>query len=124
MQGDSGRTAEALFEGCPAGLAACREVAAAVAALGDHAVRVSKTQVAFHAARRGFAYVWRPDRVGHPVAPAVLSVALPRQVPSARFREVVQLRAGLWMHHLLLTGAADVDAEVRGWLAEAYDAAG
>ncbi len=124
MSDDDGRTAEDLFAGSPEGLALHDAVAAAVAELGEHEVRVSRTQVTFRRPRRGFAYVWPPDRVGHHEAPAVLSVALPRRLLSERFRDVAQPRANLWMHHLWLTDVAQVDDEVRDWLAEAYDAAG
>jgi hypothetical protein len=55
--------------------------------------------------------------------PAVLSIALSRRVDSSRFKEVVQPSRGVWMHHLELNTAGDVDAEVTAWLREAFDAA-
>jgi hypothetical protein len=54
----------------------------------------------------------------------VLSVALPREVADPRWKEVVHPSPGVWMHHLELHSPAEVDDEVRAWLAEAYDAAG
>lgn len=73
---------------------------------------MTRSQVAFRC-RRGFAYVWMPGRyLAHPSTEVVLSVALPRHVPSPRFKEVVHPTAQQWLHHL------------EGWLTESYDAAG
>jgi hypothetical protein len=55
--------------------------------------------------------------------PAVLSIALPRRIDSARFKEIVHPSPHIWMHHLELRTADDLDAEVAGWLTEAYEAA-
>ena len=85
-------------------------------------VRVSKSQIAFRR-RRGFAYVWRPAQYIDSDVPAVLSIALGRQLHSSRFKEVVQPSAKVWMHHLELREPAQVDQEVKSWLREAYDAA-
>jgi hypothetical protein len=54
----------------------------------------------------------------------VLSIALPHEVVSDRFKEVVHPSSHVWMHHLELGDAAQVDDEVRAWLQEAYAAAG
>ncbi|HSF37204.1 MAG TPA: DUF5655 domain-containing protein [Nocardioides sp.] len=119
----AGRSPEDLFDGFPRGLAVCRAVEQAVAAIGDAAVVVSKSQVAFRR-RRGFAYVWRPGQYVDSEVPAVLSLALPREVVSHRFKEVVHPSSQVWMHHLELDDAAQVDNQVRAWLQEAYDGAG
>jgi hypothetical protein len=114
---------EELFAGFPESLAIYGVVADAVAAMGDATVVVSKSQVAFKR-RRGFAYVWRPGQyVGNDV-PAVLSIALPHEVASGRWKEVVHPSPRTWMHHLELRTAAEVDDEVTGWLREAYAEAG
>lgn len=123
MTGVAGRSPEDLFDGFPRGLAVCRAVEQAVAAIGDAAVVVSKSQVAFRR-RRGFAYVWRPGQYVDSEVPAVLSLALPREVVSHRFKEVVHPSSQVWMHHLELDDAAQVDNQVRAWLQEAYDGAG
>ena len=123
MTGVAGRSPEDLFDGFPRGLAVCRAVEQAVAAIGDAAVVVSKSQVAFRR-RRGFAYVWRPGQYVDSEVPAVLSLALPREVVSHRFKEVVHPSSRVWMHHLELDDAAQVDNQVRAWLQEAYDGAG
>ena len=115
---------ERFFDGDRTGLAIFRAVEAAVAGLGPAEVRTGRSQVSFRR-RRGFAYVWRPSRYLRRVTvPAVLSIALPRKVPSTRFKQVVNPSPGVWMHHLELRAPVEVDAEVVGWLREARGAAG
>lgn len=113
---------EDLFRGFPQGLAVCRAVQDAVAAIGEAGVRVTRSQVAFRR-RRGFAYVWRPGQYVRSDVPAVLSIALPRAVVSIRVKEVAHPSPGVWMHHVELGGPAEVDDEVVGWLTEAWAAA-
>lgn len=117
------RTPEDLFDGFPEGLAVCRAVQQAVATIGDASVAVTRSQVAFRR-RRGFAYVWRPGQYVDSDVPAVLSIALPREVTSERFKQVVHPARHVWMHHLELGDATQVDDQVRAWLREAYAAAG
>ena len=123
MTGEAGRRPEDLFDGFPRGLAVCRAVEQAVATIGDATVVVSKSQVAFRR-RRGFAYVWRPGQYVDSDVSAVLSLALPHEVVSDRFKEVVHPSSQVWMHHLELDDAAQVDDQVHAWLQEAYAAAG
>ena len=94
-----------------------------MAAIGPAEVRVTKSQIAFRR-RKGFAYVWRPGQYVRSDFPAVLSIALPEQLASDRFKEVVHPSAGVWMHHLELDDPGQVDDEVRDWLADAYASAG
>jgi Domain of unknown function (DUF5655) len=117
---DDGPTLTSLFEGVPDGLAIYRAVAKVVAAVGEAEVRVTKSQIAFRR-RRGFAYVWRPGQYVKSKVPAVLSIALPHQVASDRFKEVAHPSAKVWMHHLELTDPGQVDDEVRDWLTQAYE---
>lgn len=86
--------AEELFAGHPDGLAVYRAVAEAVRGLGECTV------------------------------PAVLSIALPAPLDSARVKQVVHPAPRVWMHHLELQGPGDVDDEARDWLRRAYEAAG
>lgn len=116
-------TPEDHFAGFPQGLQICRAVEHAVATLGDGSVRVTKSQVAFRR-RKGFAYLWRPGQYIASAVPAVLSIALPHQIRSDRFKEVAHPSANVWIHHLELRDAAEVDDEVRQWLADAYASAG
>jgi hypothetical protein len=123
MRDDVARRPEDLFDGFPRGLAICHAVQDAVSAIGEASMRVMTSQVAFRR-RRGFAYVWRPGQYVTSDVPAVLSIALPREVSSDRFKEVVHPSANVWMHHLELHEASELDDQVLGWLAEAYANAG
>jgi len=118
--GEDGRSPESFFQGFPDGLALFHAVEAAVSDAGEAEVRVTKSQIAFRR-RKGFAYVWRPGQYVTSEVPAVLSIALPRQVSSGRFKAVAHPSAAVWMHHLELTNPSEVDDEVRDWLVEAYD---
>lgn len=118
-----GRSAASLFDGFPAALAIHDRVAAIVGELGDVESRVTRSQVAFRHGR-GFAYVWRPGQYVRSDVPAVLSIALPREVASPRITEVVHPSPQVWMHHLELVDVSAVDDEVRGWLEEAWQHAG
>jgi hypothetical protein len=113
---------EDVFAGSPAGLSICARVLELVDDL-DVEVRSTRSQVALRR-RRGFAYLWHPGHYVRSDVPAVLSIALPAQVSSPRFKEVVHPAPGIWMHHLELDDPAQVDDEVLGWLHAAYDAAG
>ncbi len=97
-----------------------REVRDAVASVGEADVQVTKSQIAFRR-RRGFAYVWRPDQYVNSEVSAVLSIALSQEVRSRRFKSVAHPSANVWMHHIELHTASQIDGEVRRWLAEAYE---
>jgi hypothetical protein len=95
-----------------------------VDAVGPSEIRVTKSQVAFRR-RRAFAWAWMPGQyLGGRHAPLVLTVALRRRDPSARWKEIVEPRPGRFTHHLELRSAADIDGEVSGWLGEAWEDAG
>lgn len=115
-------TPEGFFAGGPEGLAVYRRVNEFISrARPDVTVRASKSQVAFRRGR-GFAYLWRPGQyLRHPGADIVLSIALPRQVSSERFKEVAHPAPTVWMHHLEIRSVNDVDHEVEVWLLEAAD---
>lgn len=118
--GEDARTPEDFFASSPEGLELYRAVRCAVDEIGDAAVRVTRSQIAFRR-RRGFAYVWRPGQYVRSDVPAVLSIALPHAVDSPRFKSVVHPAPRVWMHHLELQAPDQLDDEVRGWLAKAYD---
>ncbi|AZZ81832.1 hypothetical protein C5O27_12735 [Gordonia alkanivorans] len=123
MTMDTPHKVEDFFAGSPVGLSIHRAVEDAIHELGDDiTVRVTKSQVNFRR-RTGFAFVWRPGLYLRSEVPAVLSIALPHRIDSARFKEVAHPSPRVWMHHLEVRGAAEVDEEVRRWLSEAYDAA-
>ena len=116
--------AEAFFAGAPVGLAVFDTVAAEVAACGGAELRVAPTRVGW-ARRRGFAFLWSASMwFGARGAPLVLTVTLPDRAESPRWKQVVEVRPGLWNHHLEVSDAAVVDAEVLAWVRAAYEAAG
>ncbi len=116
-------TPDEFFAGKPLAFALFQAVAQAIGGPGQATARVTKSQIAFRR-RRGFAWVWMPDRYlrGH-TAPLVLSIALPRRDGSPRWKEVVEPAPGRFMHHLELYDPAEVDGEVAAWLREAWDQA-
>lgn len=96
----------------------------AVDRVGPSHERTSKSQIAFRR-RVSFAWTWQPRQyLGPRGAPLVVSISLSRRDRSRRWKEVVEPSPGRFMHHLELHQVADVDAEVRKWLAEAWEAAG
>lgn len=123
MREDAERSPEDLFDGFPETLAVCREIQQVVSEIGEAVVSTTKSQVSFRR-RRGFAYVWRPGQYVANEVPAVLSLALPREVSSDRFKSVVHPSTNVWMHHLEIRETGQIDDEVRGWLNEAHESAG
>ncbi|MCM6778797.1 DUF5655 domain-containing protein [Nocardia sp. CDC159] len=119
---EGARTPEEFFADSPTGAAIADAVVRAIDAIGPARMRITKSQIAFRR-RRGFAYLWRPERYVHSDVPAVLSIALPHELTSARFKEIAHPAATTWMHHLELRAPGEVDDEVRAWLAAAYDRA-
>jgi hypothetical protein len=114
---------EEFFAGRPAARDLFEAVRAAVDAAGPAEIRVGRSQVAFRR-RVGFAYAWIPGRYLRSDVPLVLTLALGRRDPSPRWKEVVEPRPGRFAHHLELRDAADVDEDVRAWIAEAWVRAG
>jgi hypothetical protein len=116
-------TLDEFFEGREPARQLFEVLRGALDALGPVEIRVTRSQIAFRR-RRAFAWAWCPDRyLQGPVAPLVLTVSLRRRDPSPRWKEVVEPYPGRFTHHLELYGAADVDAQVREWLAEAWSLA-
>ncbi len=113
-------TPEQFFAGSPNGLALYEAVANVISSIGAAEVRVTKSQISFHRGK-GFAFVWRPDQYLKTDVPAVLSFGLPCEVHSPRFKEVVRAAPKVWMHHIELRDTHQIDAEVRTWLAAAYE---
>jgi hypothetical protein len=111
------------FAGSAAGLAIFEAVDVMVKAFGGVDVRVTKSQIALRR-RRAFAYVWRPGQYVSSDVPAVLSIALSRKLRSDRFKEIAHPSPKVWMHHLEVESATELDDEVRDWLRMAFDAAG
>jgi Domain of unknown function (DUF5655) len=114
---------EDFFADHPDARAVFEKVRSVLNRLGPLEVRTSKSQVAFRR-KRGFAFLWLPGRyLSKPAAEIVLSIALGRHDPSARFKEVAHPAPTQWMHHLEILDVGDIDDEVIGWLREAADRA-
>jgi hypothetical protein len=112
------------FAGVPLGAEVYDALVHVVDDLGPATVRVSKSQVALRR-RTGFCWVWQPGMyLRHPGAQVVISVALDRQDTSPRWKEVVRVGGGRWMHHLEVHALTEVDDEVATWVAAAYALAG
>jgi len=96
-----------------------------IEALGETSLRVGRSQIAFRR-RRAFAWVWMPGQslTGRPAAPLVLPLGLRRRDESPRWKQGVEPAPGRCTHHLELHAVTDIDAEVRQWLREAWEAAG
>ncbi len=92
--------------------------------LGETEIRVTKSQIAFRR-RKAFAWAWIPAKYLHgETAPLVLTLALHRQDPSPRWKQIVEAYPGRFTHHLELFSMGDVDEEVENWLNEAWRLAG
>ena len=114
--------AEEFFTESALGLSAYRRVQRLLDALGPCDLRVAPTQVGW-ARRRGFAFLWMPGRwLRTPAAEVVLTISCDHRIDSPRWKEVLEVRPGLFTHHLELSSAEDIDAEVAIWLADAYRA--
>ena len=109
-----------LFQGFPEGAAILHAVQEAVSTLSETTMKVTKSQVAFRR-RRGFAYLWRPGQYINSDVPAVLSIALPRELRSDRIKEVAHPSPHTWMHHIELRDATEVDHQILEWLTKAHE---
>jgi hypothetical protein len=93
-------------------------------ALGVAEMRVSKSQIAFRR-KKAFAWVWVPGKYLHgKTAPLVLTLSFRGRSSSPRWKEIVAPYPGRFTHHLELYSVLDLDDEVRGWLRDAWQAAG
>ena len=99
------------------------DVRAVVEAIGAAHIRVGKSQISFRR-RRAFAWAWIPDRYLRGThAPLVLTLSLGHTDASPRWKQIVEPSPGRFTHHLELYVSADIDAEVRACLREAWEAA-
>lgn len=90
----------------------------------ETAAEVQRTAVVLKAADRPYAYVWMPGPRRIPGRPAhylVISFGLNRRIESPRMTEVTQSYPGRWMHHVIVSGPAEIDPELIGWLRDARD---
>lgn len=92
--------------------------------LGDATIRVSKSQIAFRR-KKNFALVWAPGQYlkNRSTPPLVLTLSFQSRDPSPRWKEVTEIGARRFTHHLELYGKQQVDEEVFRWLQKAWDEA-
>lgn len=84
-------------------------------------IRVAKTQVSF-CSRHVFAMAsppWRRIR-GWPEEYLLVSFGLSRRQDSARIVQAVEPYPNRWTHHVIVRRPEEIDAELLGWLEEAY----
>ena len=116
--------AAAFFAASELGWSAFQRVQGLIDRLGPCELRVTRTQVGW-ARRRGFALLWMPGRwLTAPAAEVVLTITLDGGLDSPRWKEVVEVRPGLFTHHLELRSVDDIDDEVESWLSDAFSSAG
>lgn len=87
----------------------------------DLTIKVSKTQISFRN-RHIFAMVSLPLRAfrGFPREYLLVSFGLGEQRTSPRIAVSTEAYPGRWTHHVPVTSAGDLDAELLTWLDEAY----
>lgn len=101
-----------------------------VESLGDVALRVTNSQVAFHrkaafCRQKPFAWAWMPERyLRRKAAPLVLTLSFRERNPSERWKQIVEPYLGRFTHHLELYSSAEIDEQLRGWLQAAWKQAG
>ena len=94
-----------------------------VARFGKANIRVSKNQIAFRR-RKNVAVVWLPSMyLEKPGAPIVLTLSFEKKDDSPRWKEITQISPKRFTHHLELHRVKDIDAQVKGWLHAAWEAA-
>jgi hypothetical protein len=98
-------------------------LARVIASFGKASVRVGKSQVAFRR-RKNVAVIWMPSMyLKHAAAPLVLTLSFESKDTSPRWKEIVQVSANRFTHHLELHQVTDINAQVKGWLHAAWEAA-
>ena len=112
--------AEKFFASDPAALRLYEIIERVILDLTKATIEFQKTQISF-GTRRKFAWVWLPLRKvkGRPDHYVVLSLSLGRPLDSSRPVETFEPYPGRWMHHLIISQPADIDAELLAWLREA-----
>ena len=108
-------TEDEFFAGRDAQRRLYRAFLAAAERCGPLAVNVNKTRISFQARAR-FASVNRVTRDG-----LACHLWLKRRLASPRFTRVEHLPPGNYVHHFKLADPAELDAEMTGWIAEAYE---
>lgn len=94
-----------------------------IARFGRASIRVSKSQIAFRR-KKNVAVVWMPKMyLENPGAPLVLTLSFDWKDDSPKWKEITQISPKRFTHHLALRRVKDIDAQVKGWLHAAWEAA-
>lgn len=115
--------ARAFVHGDPLGLELLDWTHGVMTRLGGAELRVAPTQVGW-ARRRGFVFIWSVEHWLAGPAPWVLTLALSQPEHQPRWKQVNQVRPGLWNHHLEVRSGDELDEELAGLIARAYAEAG
>ena len=109
-------TVDEYFRGKPESRKLFESVRSVLQAFDEVNMRVTKSQVAFYR-RKAFAWAWMPGQyVRGRVSPLVLTLSLPFQDSSPRWKEIVEPRPGRFIHHLELYSPDNIDDQVREWV--------
>ena len=107
------------FDGRPDALALYPALAERLARIApEGSVKVQKSQISFYDGGL-FAMASLPKRKRD--RGLVVSFGLGRREPSPRVGVAVEPYPGRWTHHVLISGTAELDSELLGWLGEARD---
>lgn len=108
-------TEDEFFAGREPQRALYRAFLAFVRRCGTVTVNINKTRISFQGRAR-FASVNRVTRDG-----LACHIWLKRRLESPRFNRIEHLPPGDHVHHFKLTQVSDLDEEMAGWIAEAYE---
>ncbi len=110
----------AFFAQRPQALPLYETLEAELLALGeDVQAVVQRTQITFRnrCVFAAVSFARCPKREPHSV---MLTFGLPARLDSPRVFQAVEPYPGRWTHHVLLCSAEQIDAELLGWLRQAY----
>ncbi|MBQ8953604.1 MAG: hypothetical protein IJ048_05775 [Clostridia bacterium] len=114
------------FDGKPQALALYERLRAAILAeIGAEKIEVRKTQISFKNRHLFAAVSFLPVRRAkeRPAAYITLTFGLRYRHESPRIDAAVEARPGRWTHHARIGSAAEIDAELMGWVVESAAAA-
>jgi predicted transport protein len=88
----------------------------------DVQVKIQKTQISF-SNKHQFAFVWLPIRKmkNRPDIYIIVSFGLSYPLESPRIVEATEPYPNRWTHHVIIQEQNEIDAELMGWIKEAYD---
>jgi hypothetical protein len=111
---------QTFFESFPQSYKIYLVVNEVIEALGPSSVQITKSQIRYSASHH-FAYLWIPGRYQKGrVAPLVLSIPLPYVDETVDWKEVVEVRSAVYMHHKELWTSSDLDCHIVHCLRSAY----